>query len=113
MYDTLNVYSELVRLYKEEDDCYLQKAILMMFQTSTQGKHQILNSLGEEIISTNLLNGNITYLREAHQRMLIVLFVGEYSNEGTVISYDIETKKQNYRKAVNSRSKWKSFSDMK
>ncbi|WP_158712922.1 hypothetical protein [Parabacteroides pacaensis] len=113
LYDTLNVYSEFVRLYKEGDQCYLQKAILMMFQTSTQGEYQILNSLGEEIISTNLTNGNITYLREAHQRMLIELFVGEYSNEGTVIPYDIETKKKNYRKAVNSRSIWKSFSDMK
>ena len=84
-----------------------------MFQSPSQGSYRIYNSSGEEITSTNLTNGNISYLREAHQRMLIELFVGEYSNEGTVIPYDIETKKQNYRKAVNSRSRWKSFSDMK
>lgn len=113
LYDTLNVYSEFVRLYKEEDQCYLKKAILMMFQSSTKGQYRILNSSGEEIILTNLTNGNITYLREAHQRMLIELFIGKCSNDGTVIPYDIETKKKNYKNAINSRLNWKSFSDMK
>lgn len=113
LYDTLNVYSEFVRLYKEEDECYLQKAILMMFQSPTQGSYRIYNSSGGEITSTNLTNGNISYLREIHQRMLIELFIGEYDNDGVLIPYDMETKKNNYRKAVNSRLKWKSFSDMK
>lgn len=113
LYDTLNVYSEFVRLYKEEDQCYLRKAILMMFQSSTKGQYRILNNSGEEIISTNLTNGNITYLRETHQRMLIELFIGKYGNDGTIIPYDIETQKKNYKNAINSRLKWKSFSDMK
>lgn len=113
LYDTLNVYSEFVRLYKEEDECYLRKAILMMFQSSADGQYRILNQSGTEIISTNLTNGNITYLRESHRRMLIELFIGEYCNDGTVISYDVETKKENYKNAINSRLKWKSFSDMK
>jgi hypothetical protein len=66
LYDTLNVYSEFVRLYKEEDQCYLQKAILMMFQSPSQGSYRIYNSSGGEITSTNLTNGNISYLREVH-----------------------------------------------
>lgn len=113
LYDTLNVYSEFVRLYKEEDQCYLQKAILMMFQSPSQGSYRIYNSSGGEITSTNLTNGNISYLREVHQRMLIELFIGEYSNDGVLIPYDKDTQKKNYKKALNSRLKWKSFSDMK
>jgi hypothetical protein len=113
LYDTLNVYSEFVRLYKEEDQCYLQKAILMMFQSPLQGSYRIYNSSGVEITSTNLTNGNISYLREVHQRMLIELFIGEYSNDGVLIPYDMDTQKKNYKKALNSRLKWKSFSDMK
>lgn len=113
LYDTLNVYSEFVRLYKEKDECYLQRAILMLFQSPAQGSYRIYNSSGGEITSTNITNGNISYLREIHQRMLIELFIGEYSNDGVLISYDKETQIKNYKKAVNSRSKWKSFSDMK
>ena len=69
-----------------------------MFQSPSQGSHRIYNSSGGEITSTNLTNGNISYLREVHQRMLIELFIGEYSNDGVLIPYDMDTQKKELQK---------------
>lgn len=114
LYDTLSVYFEFVNLYKEQKDCYLRKAISTMFKSPGNGQYKIFDNLGNEILSTDLSNGNITYLREIHRRMIIELFVGKYSNEGrTIIEHDVNTKMDNYRKAINSRFNWNSFIDMK
>ena len=85
-----------------------------MFKSPGNGQYKIFDNLGNEILSTDLSNGNITYLREKHRRMIIELFVGKYSNEGrTIIEHDVNTKMDNYRKAINSRFNWNSFIDMK
>lgn len=115
LYDTISVYSKFVDFYhvNNDDQPRLKVALSTIFANVEDGEYKIINNSGSVILSTNLTSGKITYFRESHKKMLIEMFIGKCNNDGTINQYDDKTKKENYRKAINNCSVWKSFTDMK
>lgn len=115
LYDTLCAYSAFVDLYQFDNGkqpC-LKKALSTIFANVNNGKFKIIDKYGSIILSTNLTSGKITCFRDFHKKILIEMFIGKYNDDGTIKEYDDATKKENYCKAIDCSSAWKSFIDMK